>query len=465
MNPIDELQAQLGADCVLTRMEDTAPFLTDWRGRFTGKARAVVLPRSTQQVSQALAWCHRHRVPAVPQGGNSGLAGGATPDASGTAIVIGTRRMNRIREIDPANDSMIVEAGCILQHVQEAAAAHERLFPLSVAAQGTCTIGGNLATNAGGTQVLRYGNARELTLGLEVVLGDGQVWNGLRALRKDNSGYDLKQLFLGSEGTLGVITAASLRLFARPKARVVCLVALADIGAAIRLLQRARDESGPALTGFELMSQDCIGLVVRTIPGQRAPFVHQYPWVALLEVVDHESEANAMRRCERLVGAAIEAQDAIDAVVSQSVADGDAFWGLRESIPMAQAKDGGNVKHDISLPLKAMERFVEDTTRALLAFCPDLLPLVFGHLGDGNLHFNIAGRNGAQTAFDREERINEIVFDAVVQHGGSISAEHGLGQLRRTLAQRVKNPLELEMMRRIKMALDPFGLMNPGKVI
>jgi len=467
MNWMEELRALVGATGVVDQAQDMAPYLTDWRGRFTGRAAAVVQPATTLQTSQVVQLCASRGVPVVVQGGNTGLVGGATPDATGQALVLCTRRLNRVRRIDTANDTMTVEAGCLLQHVQEAALAQHRLFPLSLASQGSCTIGGNLATNAGGTQVLRYGNARELTLGLEVVLASGAVWDGLRGLRKDNSGYDLKQLFIGSEGTLGVITAATVKLFALPRTRLVCLLALPDLTMAIGLLQRARDAAGPALTAFELMSGLCVRLVGRTLGQQRPPFALEFPWLVLLEWSDHEDEASASRQCESLCAAAIEAGEALDAVISRSLSDCAALWQLRESIPEAQARTGGNVKHDISLPLGSMDRFVTETEQALHALCPELQVLVFGHLGDGNLHFNVGTREGSPVsmAFQREEQINDIVYAGVGRYGGSISAEHGLGQLRRTLAQRVKQPLELEMMRGIKRALDPQGLLNPGKVI
>jgi FAD/FMN-containing dehydrogenase len=462
-----ELAAALGAACVIGAAQDMAPFLTDWRGRYTGRALAVVQPRTTAQVAAAVRWCASRGIPMVPQGGNTGLVGGATPDGGGGAVVVSTRLLDRVRAVDVANDTLTAEAGCLLQHVQEAARAHERLFPLSLASEGSCTIGGNLASNAGGTQVLRYGNARELTLGLEVVRADGSIWNGLRGLRKDNSGYDLKQLFIGSEGTLGIITAATLRLFPLPRAQVTALVALPDIGAAIGLLERARASAGAALTAFELMSGIAVDLVARTLERQRVPFAVSHPWIALLEWSDQDEPAHAQQRCERLCAAALDAGLARDAVVSNSLADCAAMWRLRESIPEAQARAGGNVKHDIALPLQEMEAFISRTGQALALAFPQLQVVAFGHLGDGNLHYNVGPREGyaAADAFALEARINDIVFEAVQRHGGSFSAEHGVGQLRRDLAQRVKDPLELEMMRSIKRALDPLGLMNPGKVI
>jgi len=471
MKPIDALRTLLGTDAVLDSAADLAPYLTDWRGRYTGSALAVALPRSTAEVALTLRWCAQHAVPVVAQGGNTGLVGGATPDTSGRALVLSTRRMRRIRSVDTANDTITAEAGCPLQEVQQAALAQERLFPLSLASQGSCTIGGNLATNAGGTQVLRYGNARELTLGMEVVLADGTVWNGLRGLRKDNTGYDLKQLFIGSEGTLGIITAATLKLFALPRARVVCLVACPDLAAAIALLHRARAAAGPALTAFEVISDDCWQLVRTQRAGAgaagRALFAQPHPWLALLEWSEPEDAAHAQDQCERLCAASMAAGIAHDAILSRSLDDARSLWSLRESIPEAQARAGGNVKHDISLPLGSMAAFVAETGAALQALDTDLRPMVFGHLGDGNLHYNVGTQVGvpAAAAFSREAQINDIVYAAVARHGGSISAEHGLGQLRRELAQRTKSAEEMAMMRAIKQALDPDGRMNPGKLI
>ncbi len=467
MNWIDELRTLTDANGIIDQPQNMAAFLTDWRGRFKGRAAAVVQPRTTQETAQIVQLCARRGVPIVAQGGNTGLVGGATPDASGKALVLCTRRMDRVRRVDADDDTITVEAGCVLQRVQEVALAHNRLFPLSLAAQGSCTIGGNLATNAGGTQVLRYGNTRDLTLGLEVVLASGDIWNGLRGLRKDNSGYDLKQLFIGSEGTLGIITAATLKLFALPRARAVSLLALTHFSEAMKVLQRARAAAGPALTAFEVMSRPCMALVERVFGQLRRPFVQEYPWLALLEWSDYEDEPSAVRQCERLCASAIEAAEAADAVISRSLSDSESLWRLRELIPEAQARSGGNVKHDISLPLASMDAFVRETQAALCTLCPQLQVLVFGHLGDGNLHFNVGTVDGTpvDVAFGCEAQINDIVFSAVARWGGSISAEHGLGQLRRELAQRFKQPLELQMMRGIKQVLDPKGLLNPGKVI
>jgi FAD/FMN-containing dehydrogenase len=467
MNLLDRLRALVGPTQVLTDAADTAPYLTDWRKRYHGRALAVVRPASTAEVAAVVRACGEAGAPIVAQGGNTGLAGGATPDASGNAIVLSLRRLNRVRSVDAANHTITVEAGCLLQQVQEAARAHERLFALSLAAEGSATIGGNLATNAGGTQVLRYGNARDLALGLEVVLADGAIWDGLRALRKDNSGYDLKQLFIGSEGTLGVITAATLKLHPLPRARLTATAAVVSLPAAVALLERAQAMAGATLTGCELMSAECLRRLAREMPQVRQPLPLSAPWSVLLELSDHEDEAHAASVLERLLAAAIDAGEAVDAVVARSVEQARALWQVRESIPEAQARAGGNVKHDIAVPLSALAGFVAATDHALRQRFDWIEPVVFGHLGDGNLHYNMAVRDGlpAALAFEHEAEINRIVHDAVAAAGGSISAEHGIGQLKREQIRRYKSEVELALMRALKQALDPRGLMNPGKLL
>jgi len=463
---IAQLIEAVGPRHVLTEAVDMAPHLTDWRGRFTGLAQAVALPATTEQTAAVVAACARHRAGIVVQGGNTGLSGGATPAPQGLSVVLCTRRMNRIREVDVENDTMTVEAGCTLQAVRDAAEGSGRLFPLSLAAQGSCTIGGNLATNAGGTQVLQFGNARDLALGLEVVLPSGEVWDGLRGLRKDNSGYDLKQVFIGSEGTLGVITAATLKLFALPRSRLTALAGLESVEAAIALLRRMRSVAGPGLTAFELMSHDSLQQVAHVLGVKRFPMEPLAPWNILLEVSDHQDESHAMS----LLEAGLDTQagaPVIDAVLARSLAESAQLWSLREAIPEAQARAGGNVKHDISLPLSAMSAFVLETGARLAQQFDWAQALVFGHLGDGNLHYNVGCRAGvaAQTAFDHEQALNEIVYEAVHRHRGSFSAEHGLGQLKLAAAHRYKSAVEIALMRSIKCALDPDGRMNPGKML
>ncbi|MBS0590824.1 MAG: FAD-binding oxidoreductase, partial [Proteobacteria bacterium] len=392
MDFLDALRAVVGATNVVTG-EDALPYTTDWRGRFQGRALAVVRPGSSADVAAVVRLCAQADVPVVPQGGNTGLCGGATPDDSGRAVVLSLLRMNRIRAIDTDNDTMEVEAGCILQTVQNAARDVGRLFALSLGAEGSCTIGGNLATNAGGTQVLRYGSMRELTLGLEVVTADGEIWHGLRGLRKDNTGYDLRDVFIGSEGTLGTITAATLKLHPLPAARCTALLALDSIAAAIAMLARTRAGFGDALTGFELMAGECLHDVTHCFPSQHVPFdaaTAAMPWFVLLELSDSESEAHARERFEAVLGSAIDAGFVADAVIAQSTMQSRALWHLRESIPLAEKATGKSVKHDISIPLSRMTAFVRDTQAALQAAFPGTRQIIFGHLGDGNLHYNVA---------------------------------------------------------------------------
>jgi len=469
MGSIDELARLLGTQHVLTGA-DTEPFTVDWRGRYTGHALAVARPGSVHELAEVVKWCAARGIPMIPQGGNTGLCGAATPDDSGTALVVVLTRLNAVREVDAENDTMVVEAGCTLQAVQEAAQAADRLFPLSLAAQGSCTIGGNLATNAGGTQVLRYGNARELVLGLEVVTPDGEIWNGLRGLRKDNTGYDLRNLYIGSEGTLGFITAASLRLYPRPVAQCTALLALPSVDAAVAMLALARKGFAAALTAYELMASNCLDGVVRCFPDQRLPFeggAAAMPWFALLELSDSESEQHARERFEHVVGAAMEEGLVSDAVIAANASQSRALWHLRESIPLAEKAFGKSVKHDIALPASRIAEFIATTDAALQADFPGVEHVIFGHLGDGNLHYNVA-RGTAYTEealLARQADIHSLVHDRVHAFRGSISAEHGIGQLKRDYLPRYKDPVELALMHRIKAALDPAGLMNPGKVL
>ena len=457
----------IGAAYVLTTPEDQAPYLTDWRKRFTGRARAVLRPADASQVAALVRLCGEHAVPMVPQGGNTGLCGGAKPDMEGNAVVISVQRMQRVRAVDPINNTITVDAGCILANVQQAAAAADRLFPLSLAAEGSCTIGGNLATNAGGTAVLRYGNARELCLGIEAVLPNGELWNGLRGLRKDNTGYDLRDLLIGAEGTLGIITGATLKLFPQPRAKVTALAALQSPRQALTFLSLAQSHAGTLLTGFELMSAFCLELVRKHYPQLRVPFAQAYPQYVLLELSDLESEEHARALFEALMEDALARGVIDDAAVAESVAQSRDFWNLREHIPLAQADEGKNIKHDIGVPISRIADFIDVTDRALAAAYPDIRMVTFGHLGDGNLHYNVSPPEGHEhDAFlAHQDGINRIVHDSVHAHGGSISAEHGIGQLKREDNARYKSPVELAAMRAIKQALDPRGLMNPGKVL
>jgi FAD/FMN-containing dehydrogenase len=463
---LQALRAAVGDAQVLSE-GDLSAWELDWRKRFRGRALAVVRPADTAQVAAVLRACAAHGASVVPQGGNTGLVGGGVPDASGTQVLLSLTRLNRIRAIDRANLTLTAEAGCVLQTVQQAAAEAGLLFPLSLAAEGSCTIGGNLATNAGGTQVLRFGNARELCLGLEVVTADGQVWDGLSGLRKDNTGYDLRDLFIGSEGTLGIITAATLKLHPRPAASGTALAATGSLAQCVGLMQLAQARLGAALTGFEVMNRFSLALVAQHFP-QLAQPLPAAPWTVLLEQADSEGEAPARARFEALLAAALEEGLIDDAVVAESLQQSQALWHLRESIPLAQAQEGPNIKHDIAVPVSAIPGFVERTDAALAQAFPGVRLVDFGHLGDGNLHYNVQAPEGmaAQDFLDRQEHaVNTLVYDAVSAVGGSISAEHGVGALKREeLAQR-KPPVALQMMRAIKQALDPQGRLNPGRVL
>jgi FAD/FMN-containing dehydrogenase len=463
---LETLRGCVGAANVLAD-GDLSAWEQDWRRRWRGKALAVVRPGSTDEVAAVVRACAAAGVAIVPQGGNTGLVGGGVPDASGTQVLLSLQRLNRIRTIDEANLTLTAEAGCVLQGVQTAARERGLLFPLSLAAEGSCTIGGNLATNAGGTQVLRYGSARELCLGLEVVTARGEIWHGLSGLRKDNTGYDLRDLFIGSEGTLGVITAATLKLAPLPAATLTAFVACESLEACVALLQRAQRRLGAGLTGFEVMGAFALELVARHFPALPRPLPNA-TWTVLLDAADNDGEAPLRERFEALLGDAIEAGVAEDAAIAESLAQSAALWHVRESIPLAQAEEGVNVKHDIALPVSGVPAFVAATDAALLARWPGVRLVNFGHLGDGNLHYNVQAPVGADAkAFlaEHEHPINALVFDALVPFGGSFSAEHGIGALKRDeLAQR-KDPVALALMRGIKRALDPTNRMNPGRVI
>jgi FAD/FMN-containing dehydrogenase len=464
---LDQCRHVLGAAHVLSEPGDMAAYLTDWRGRLTGKALAVLAPADTEQVAAIVRLCGQHQVPIVPQGGNTGLVLGSIPDQSGCAIVLSMRRMNRIRAIDPVNNTITVDAGCLLAHIQHAAQDANRLFPLSLAAEGSCTIGGNLSTNAGGTAVLRYGNTRELCLGLEVVTAQGDIWHGLRGLRKDNTGYDLRDLYIGAEGTLGIITGAVLKLFPCPAAELTAMAAMATPADALRLLTLAQAHCGAALTGFELLSDDCLSLVTHHFPKMQRPFPSHYRQYVLLELSDSESTEHAATMLEAVITSALEQQIIADAVVAASIAQSRALWQLREHIPLAQAAEGKNIKHDIALPISCIAEFITLTDAQLQQQFPGCRMVTFGHLGDGNLHYNVAPPIGvaADDFIAAQSAVNRVVHDSVVQFQGSISAEHGLGALKRDEIRRYKSAVEINLMQAIKRALDPHDLMNPGKVV
>ena len=498
-NPIEQTVLQLaqivGSSHVL-QSGDLSAYELDWRKRSRGKALAVVRPAKTAEVAAVVKVCAAAGISIVTQGGNTGLVGGSIPDESGLQVVLNLGRLNTVRSIDTANLTMTVDAGCILQNLQDAAEQAGFLFPLSLAAEGSCTIGGNLATNAGGTQVVRYGNARDLCLGLEVVTAQGEIWHGLSGLRKDNTGYDLRDLFVGSEGTLGIITAATLKLYPMPAARLTAWAAVPSMQHAVTLLGLAHKHLGAGLTGFEVMGQFALGLVAKHYPQQRVPLYQSAPAAApgrpkqgtalsggsephkvgsvgapyfvLLENSDHESEAHARDQFEKLLETAFEEGCVNDAVVAENLSQAKALWHIRESIPLAQAEEGLNIKHDISIAVSRIPEFVTATDALLEAAIPGVRLVNFGHLGDGNLHYNVQSpTEGDCKDFlrDHEAQVNTIVYDSVARFDGSISAEHGVGSLKLDKLEQHKSPVALGMMRAIKQALDPQGIMNPGRVV
>jgi len=470
MTPLlDTLRRIVGAAHVLAD-GDLSAYEQDWRRRERGKALAVVRPGSTEEVAAVVRACAAAGTSIVPQGGNTGLAVGSTPDLSGTQVVLSLTRMNAVRALDKDNLTMTVDAGCILQNVQDAADQAGLLFPLSLAAEGSCTIGGNLGTNAGGTQVVRYGNARDLCLGLEVVTPQGEVWNGLKGLRKDNTGYDLRNLLIGSEGTLGVITAATLKLYPKPAAQLTAWAAVPSMQQAVALLGLAHQHLGAGLTGFEVMGQFALSLVGRHMPQLRVPFLGDAnaPWCVLLENSDSESEDHARARFEALLQTAFEAGCVTDAVVAENLTQAHQLWHIRESIPLAQAEEGLNIKHDISVPISRIPAFVEYADALMLREIAGVRLVNFGHLGDGNLHYNVqAPVDGDPKAFlrDQEAHVNHLVYEAVAQFGGSFSAEHGIGALKVDKLEKYQSPTALAMMRAIKQSLDPQGILNPGRML
>ncbi len=465
-NLSEQLRAIVGRDHVLTDEVDLAPFLTDWRGRYRGAAQSVVRPADTAEVSAVVQLCAAAGVPMLPQGGNTSLCGAATPDGSGRAVVISLGRLNRLRQVDPVNNTLTVEAGCTLATVQAAAEEAGRLFPLSLAAQGSCQIGGNLSTNAGGVQVLRYGNTRELTLGLEVVLPNGEILNSLRGLRKDNTGYDLKQLFIGAEGTLGVITAAVLKLFPLPSQHLTAWLALPTPQAALTVLAAAQRRFEAQLTAFELVSETSLALVLQHIPGALRP-LPQSPWYVLCEFSAGAPDALSPLAVENWLAEHIGRSVVSDAVLAQSASQAARLWQLRENISEAQKIDGVSIKHDISVPVSCIPVFLERADQLLRVSFPGIRTVAFGHVGDGNLHYNLSRPQAQDHAglIAEEAAVNRLIYDLVHDLGGSISAEHGIGQLKRDELGRYKSPVELGLMRAIKQAIDPRGLMNPGKIL
>jgi len=464
---LNTLNQTIGAAHVLTEGDLTA-YEQDWRKRTRGKALAVVRPGNTHEVAAVVKACAQAGVSIVPQGGNTGLVVGGIPDDSGTQVLLSLQRMNAVRAVDGDNLTITVEAGCVLQNLQQAAEKAGFLFPLSLGSEGSCTIGGNLSTNAGGTQVVRYGNTRELCLGLEVVTAQGDVLHGLSGLRKDNTGYDLRNLMIGSEGTLGIITAATMKLYPLPAAKLTAWAAVPSVEHAVRLLGLAHKNLGAGLTGFEMMGQFALSLVDKHYPQLRVPLWQQTPYCVLLENSDTESEAHARERFEHLLEIAFEDGCVTDAVVAESLSQARNLWHIRESITLAQAEEGLNIKHDISLSVSAIPTFVAETDAMLQREIEGVRLVNFGHLGDGNLHYNVQAPEGSDNqAFlkNQEDRVNTLVYDAVKRFGGSISAEHGVGSLKVDTLPDYKDPTALAAMRQIKQALDPKGILNPGRVV
>jgi FAD/FMN-containing dehydrogenase len=465
---IERIKTVVGPRGWTTDADEMHPHLVEWRGYYEGRAQMVVRPANTTEVAEVVRICAEARLPITPQGGNTSMCGGSVPLEDGEEIILSLARMNKVRAIDTINYTMTVEAGCVLQTLQRTAADADRYFPLSLAAEGSCMIGGNLSTNAGGTNVLRYGNAKELVLGLEVVLPDGRVWDGLLGLRKDNTGYDLKQLFLGAEGTLGIITAAVLKLFPKPRAIHAAFCAVRDVSAAMDLLGRARGESGDRVETFELISRLVIDLILKHIPGTADPLAERHDHYVLLELVTTADDDDALGESfEAILGQAMEDGLVLDAAIAQSEQQRQAFWALRENGSESQKLEGASIKHDISVPVSAIPAFYEDAWTAVRKIEPEARLVAFGHAGDGNLHYNIAEPEGGDRAAFLENwgAINQAVHDTVHAHNGSISAEHGIGRLKREEMTRYKSEVELDVMKTIKAALDPLGLMNPGKVI
>jgi len=463
----DRLKAALGNGGWIDDPDRLAPYLLDQRGLFEGRTPLVALPRTVEEVAAVITICHETATPLVPQGGNTGLVGGGIPFEAGNEIVLSLSKLNRIRALSPANNSITVDAGCVLADVQAAARAADRLFPLSLAAEGSCQIGGNLSTNAGGTNVLRYGNARDLMLGLEVVLPDGQIWDGLRSLRKDNTGYALKHLFVGAEGTLGVITGATLKLFPLPTDITTAFVAVPSITAGIDLLARLQAATGEQVSAFELMSRFALDLVLRHVPGTRDPVHTASDWYVLIEVGALDAAHGAGPAVERTIAAAIAAGLATAAMIAQSESQARDFWRLRETIPEAQTREGASIKHDVAVPIDAFATLIERGTAAVLDEVPGARPCIFGHLGDGNAHFNITQPPDIPAAdfLARWDSVNRRVHDIAHDLGGTISAEHGLGRLKRDEILRYKSTVEIDLMRSLKRTLDPKNIMNPGKVL
>ena len=464
---LQRLREIVGPGGYLDARSDVAPYETDHRELYHGATPLVLLPKQTAQVSAILKLCHAARIGVVPVGGNTSYCGGATPSGDGSQVVVSLARMRQVRAVDPLNYAIVAEAGCVLAQIQAAAEAVDRLFPLSLGSEGSCQLGGNLSTNAGGTAVLRYGMMRELVLGLEVVLPDGRVLDLLRALRKDNTGYDLRDLFIGAEGTLGIITAAACKLFSLPASRITAIVAVPDPQAAVALLARMRTATGDAVTTFELMPRIALELVLQHIERCSEPLSQPWPWYVLLEISAGHSDASQREAIEAMLAQALEQGEVLDAAFAASEAQRESMWRLRESIPPAQRRAGASIKHDVSVTTSELPRFMVEGAAALLEICPGARLVSYGHLGDGNLHFNVSQPldMAAEPFLALAEHMHRAVHDLIARYGGSFSAEHGIGQLKRGELKRYKDPVALQVMQSIKQALDPHGIMNPGKML
>jgi FAD/FMN-containing dehydrogenase len=464
---LDKIRSIVGDKGAITDPQAMQPHLVEWRDLFTGKTPMVIKPATTEEVAAVVKLCAEARVPIVPQGGNTSLVGASLPFEHGGELVLSLARMNRIIDVDPLNYTMTLEAGVILQTIQQVASEHDRLFPLSLGAEGSCMIGGNLSTNAGGIQVLHYGNARNLVLGIEVVLPDGQIWNGLRSLKKDNTGYDLKQLFMGAEGTLGIITKAVLKLFPKPKEIATAFLAVPDPKTAVELLAAARTAGEDNVTSFEILGRMGLDFVLRHTPGMSDPLSQAHDWYVLMEWSSTRADGGLTAKMEAFLGQSIEAGLISDGVLAQSEAQRATFWKMREAYSGAQKYEGGSIKHDISVAVAAVPEFLGRASAAMVKAIPGSRVVAFGHLGDGNIHFNISQPVGADTAkfLARWDEVNRVVHDIVVAMNGSISAEHGIGRMKLDELAHYRSKTELDIMRKIKRALDPHNIMNPHKVI
>lgn len=457
----------VGDDNVILNDDDKAPYLREWRDRYVGRAAAVLRPGTTAEVAGLMKIANENLTAIVPQGGNTGLVGAQIPFEGGQEIVLSLGRLNRIRDVDPLDNTMTVESGCILASIQAEAEKVDRLFPLSLGSEGSCQIGGNLSSNAGGTGVLAYGNARSLVLGLEVVLADGRIWNGLRRLRKDNTGYDLKDMFIGAEGTLGIITGAVLRLFPKPRDTATAFIGIQSPGDAVALLSIANEVSGGRVTGFEIMPRVGLDFVLRHADGTRDPLTTSHPWYVLMELSGGESVGVLREPCERILEAGFEADLVADAAIAESGQQGQDFWRLRTAMSEVQKHEGGSIKHDVSVPVSKIAEFIERASAEVSQRIPDCRPLPFGHIGDGNIHFNISQPiGGDKSAFlDRWDEINDAVHGIVLSLNGSVSAEHGIGRMKRHMMEHIKEPVELDIMRTLKQTFDPNDILNPGKLL